>query len=134
MNCESLGGKHYYLLMIDDFSRMKFIYFLEKKNEALDYFKTFKAEVENQAERKIKILRSDNGGEYTSNEFENFLSDAGIIHQVSTPHTPQQNGVSERANRTIVEMVRCMLNRCGLPTKFWAEAANAAVYILNRTI
>ena len=95
-------------------------------------FMKFKTWIENQSSCKIQILRSDNGKEYTSEQFNLLCEEAGIEHQLTVPYTPQQNGVSERKNRTIMEMVRCMLHEKGLPKKFWAEAANTAVFLLNR--
>jgi hypothetical protein len=93
----------------------------------------FKAEAENQSSKKIKILRSDNGGEYVSKEFERYCKDAGIVHQFTVPYSPQQNGVAERWNRTLVETARCMLHHKKLEYKFWAEAISTAAYVRNRT-
>lgn len=132
MEVKSIGGARYFLLFIDDFSRMVFIYFLKAKSEALSYFKEFKSIVENQQNKKIKILRTDNGREYCSNDFEDFLKSGGIVHQKTNNYTPEQNGLSERSNRTIVERARCLLFEAELEKKFWAEAANTAVYLRNR--
>ena len=134
MESKSIGGSRYFLLFIDDFSRMTFIYFLKAKSEVLGYFKEFKSMVENHQEKKIKILRTDNGCEYCSNNFEDFLKGEGIIHQKTNSYTPEQNGLSERSNRTIVERARCLLFEADLEKKFWAEAANTAVYLKNRSI
>ncbi|BBN70008.1 transposable element gene, partial [Prunus dulcis] len=92
----------------------------------------FKATVELQSGYKLKQLRSDRGGEYTSMEFERFCDNAGIERQLTTPYTPQQNGVAERKNRTIVEMAKCLMLEKKIPFDFWAEAVNTSVYILNR--
>jgi transposase InsO family protein len=97
-------------------------------------FWKFKARVENQSNCRIQILRSDNGKEYVSNQFQQFCDEAGIEHQLTAPYTPQQNGVSERKNRSIMEMARCMLHQKELPKKFWAEAASTAVFIQNRLL
>lgn len=102
------------------------------KSEVLKYFKTFKSMAENQLNMKIKILRSDNGTEYVNHDFDNFCKQEGILHQKTVPYSPQQNGISERANRTIVEKARCMLIDSGLSKGFWAEAVCTAVYIINR--
>jgi hypothetical protein len=88
--------------------------------------------IENLSERKIKILRSDNGGEYTSKEFVNFCKDVGIKRELTTPYNPQQNGVAERKNRTIMEAVKTMIHDQDLPMCLWAEAAMAVVYVQNR--
>ncbi|KAJ9567237.1 hypothetical protein OSB04_003203 [Centaurea solstitialis] len=92
----------------------------------------YKAEVENQQEKRIKILRSDRGGEYFSREFDAFCEENGIKHERTSPFTPQQNGLAERKNRTLVEMVNCMLNQSGLPTNLWGEALLTACHIHNR--
>lgn len=133
MECKSIGGARYFLLFIDDFTRMTFIYFLKYKSETLTCFKEFKSMVENFQNRKIKILRTDNGCEYCSNDFRDFLKHEGVIHQKSNAYTPEQNGLSERSNRTVVERARCLLFEAELDKKFWAEAANTAVYLKNRS-
>jgi len=133
MEKESLGKSKYYVIFIDDYSRMKWVYFVHHKSEVINKFKIFKAQVENQLEKKIKTLRTDNGGEYFSKEFNKYLEVNGIIHQHTVPYTPEQNGVAERANRSIVEMARCLLKQKSLPKEFWAEAVNTAVYIKNRS-
>ena len=95
-------------------------------------FKEFKALIENLSDKKIKTLRSDNGGEYTSKEFEAFCKDAGIKRELTNPYNPQQNGVAERKNRTIMEAVKTMIYDQYLPMHLWAEAAKTAVYVHNR--
>jgi len=127
----SFGGAKYCLTFVDDFTRKVFGYMIKAKSEVFTKFKEFKALVENETGNKIKCLRSDNGGEYTSKEFENFLKAHGIRHQLTVPHTPQQNGVAERTNRTLVEKVRCMLFESKLDKRFWAEAMNTAIYLKN---
>jgi len=92
----------------------------------------FKKMVETQSGYKIQFLRSDNGKEYTSTKFNLFCEEAGIAHQLTAPYTPQQNGVSERRNRSVMEMARCMLHEKELPKTFWAEAANTTVFLQNR--
>ena len=133
MRTTSKGGAEYFVLFMDDFSRYSFVYFLRKKNEALDAFRKFKTLVENQLGRRIRKLRTDNGGEYTGDDFENCLSEHGIIHETSLPYTPQQNGVSERMNRTVVEMARTLLIHSNLHASFWVEAVNTAIYLRNRS-
>jgi hypothetical protein len=128
----SLNGSLYYIVFIDDLTRMCWIYFLRYKSEVAAVFWKFKAHVENQSNSQIQILRSDNGTEYLSNQFQQFCDEAGIEHQLTAPYTPQQNGVSERKNRSIMEMVRCMLHQKELPKKLWAEAASTTVFIQNR--
>lgn len=130
----TIGGARYFLLFVDDFSRMVFVYFLKKKDEAFSCFVDFKSQAENQLNKKIKILRSDNGGEFCNRIFDDFLKKNGIIHQTTNPHTPEQNGLCERMNRSVVEKARCMLFDADLDTKFWGEATNTAVYLINRTV
>lgn len=81
----------------------------------------------------MKVLRTDNGGEYASNEFHEYCTNLGIRHQYTTPHTPQQNGLAERMNRTLLDMARPALQRSGLGDKYWADAVNTAVYVKNRS-
>eukprot|EP00253_Pinus_taeda_P030595 PITA_30595 len=102
----------------DDFSRNTWIYFLKKKFEIFDRFKEFKALVENQTEKKIKVLKTDNGGEFCSKEFEEFCKKCGIARQKTTPYTPKQNGVAERMNKTLMERERSMLSGVGLGQEF----------------
>ncbi|KAL0553407.1 hypothetical protein IC582_007302 [Cucumis melo] len=128
----SLKGSLYYIAFIDDFTRMCWIFFLKFKSEVARVFWKFKARVENESGCKIQMVRSDNGKEYVSTEFDKFCEDSGIKHQLTAPYTPQQNGVSERRNRYILEMTRCMLHEKSLPKKFWAEAANTTIFLQNR--
>lgn len=104
MRTTSLGGYKYFALFIDDFSRKFFVHFLKNKSDIFSEFKIFKYRVERETDRKIKILRTDNGGEYINGEFDRFLESEGIRRHLTVPYTPQQNGVAERANRTLVEM------------------------------
>ena len=106
---------------------------MKNKSEVLDRFKEFLNMAENLFGRKVKKLRSDNGGEYTSNEFILFCKEHGILKDDTVPYSPQQNGVEERANRTLFETVRSMLHHANLPSKFWAEAVSTAVYLRNRS-
>lgn len=94
-------------------------------------FLEFKTKVEKQTGKSINIVRSDNGGEYRSNELEDYLKNEGICHQLIVDHRPQQNRIAERKNRTLVEIASCMLIQCGLPRIFWAEAILTATYIRN---
>ncbi|KAM0981507.1 hypothetical protein ACFX2A_014834 [Malus domestica] len=111
---------------------MGWVYFLKNKSEAFGIFKRFKATVELQSGYKVKKLRSDRGGEYTSLEFSQYCEDFGLERQLTVAYSPQQNGVAERRNMTIVEMAKCMMLEKGILFEFWAEAVNTAAYILNR--
>ena len=132
MSSESLGGRRYFVTFIDDFSRCCKVYFLKHKSEVFQKFKEFEAKVTNQSGNRIGTLRTDNGGEYLSNEFQDYLASKGITHELTMPHTPQQNGVAERMNRTLQESARAMLAHANLPQGYWAEAIAAAAYLRNR--
>ena len=131
MRIASCGGAIYFLTFIDDFFRMIFIYFLKNKSEVYSAFQNFIGMVERQTSKKLKVLRSDNGREYLGTNFCIDINKMGIKRQFSVEYTPQQNGIAERANRTIVEMARCLLIGSGLHEKFWAEATDTAVYLKN---
>ncbi|XXG54031.1 hypothetical protein AAC387_Pa03g2009 [Persea americana] len=111
---QTKGGKKYFLTFIDDCTKYYYVYLLRSKDEALKMFKHYKNEVENQLDKKIKVIRSDRGGEYKS-PFGEFCSQHGIIHQTTALYSPQQNGVAERKNRTLKEMMNAMLISSGLP-------------------
>ncbi|CAB3989710.1 Retrovirus-related Pol poly from transposon TNT 1-94 [Paramuricea clavata] len=111
MKTESFGGARYFVTFIDDYSR-----------------------VTNQADCKIKTLRIDNGGEYMSAKFQNFLKEKGIHHETHVPHSPQQNGIAERVNRTLQDAALSMILHAGVSKSFWAEAVCSAAYIRNRVI
>jgi hypothetical protein len=128
-----LGGARYFVLFIDDFSRRCWVYPIRRKADVLAVFKTFKAPIELESEKKIKCLRTDNEGEYTSDEFDNFFQHEGIKRQFITAYTPQQNGVTERMNRTLLERTRAMLKAASLGKPFWIEAVNTACYVINRS-
>ncbi|KAM1838444.1 hypothetical protein ACFX14_020106 [Malus domestica] len=128
----SLSGRHWFVTFVDDYSRRSWVYTMKHKSEVLSIFLGWKKMVENQTGRKIKILRSDNGGEYTSDPFFKVCKEEGIVRHFSVQGTPQQNGVAERLNRTLLEKVRCMLSQSGLSKSFWAEAVNYACHIINR--
>lgn len=132
MRVESNGRARYIVTFIDDYSRWCEIRLLKRKDEVLDAFKEYKAFAEKLTGKSIKYLQSDNGKEYRSNEFDRFLKEHGIGRRLTVTHTPEQNGVTERRNRTLVEMARCLLIQSGLPPSFWGEAINTANYIRNR--
>lgn len=132
MSQTSHGGANYFVLFVDDFSRKTFLYTMKSKSEVKDKFVEFKNRVERETGRKIRTLRSDNGGEYIGNQMKSHLRECGIRHQTSAPYTPEQNGLAERMNRTIVEKARCMLFDSNLSIGFWAEAVSTAAYIVNR--
>ncbi|KAM1663096.1 hypothetical protein ACFXTN_038807 [Malus domestica] len=138
---KTICGNSYFVLFIDDFSRYTYLFFISEKSQVLKCFKIFKLEVEKQLNKQIKIVRSDRGGEYfgrytevgqQKGHFALFLQQEGIVGQYTTPGTLSQNGVAERRNRTLKDMVRSMLSHSQLPEFLWGEAIKIANYILNR--
>jgi len=118
---QSFSSKRYLISFIDDFSRKTWVYLLKEKSEAFEVFKKFKVMVEKVTGRQIKFVRSDRGGEYTSTAFMKYCEEQGIRIFLTAPYSPQQNGVAERKNGTILDMVRSMLKSKKMPKEFWAE-------------
>jgi len=129
---KTLGGKNYFLLIVDDNTRYMWIELLTTKDEAFKCFKRVMALAETEQGGRLRAFRSDRGGEFNSIEFKEYCDEHGVKHYTTTPYTPQQNGVVERRNRTVVEMARCLLKSKGVPGEFWGEAVTTAVYLLNR--
>nr|GEU31244.1 hypothetical protein [Tanacetum cinerariifolium] len=129
----SLGGANYFVSFIDDYSRRCWMYPIKKKSDVFEVFELYKAQVELDSENKIKCLRTDNVGEYTGDEFDTFCRQEIIKRQFTTAYTPQQNGVVERMNRTLLERARAMLATTSLGKSFWAKAINTACYVINRS-
>lgn len=133
MGHKSIGGAEYFLTLLDDKTHYTWVYPLKTKDQVFDRFKEWQAEVENFTGQRVKTLRTDNGGEFTSNSFQAHLKACGIRHELTIPKTPEQNGVAERLNRTLVETTRAMLLDAKLPHKFWAEAISTATFLRNRS-
>ncbi|KAD0657028.1 hypothetical protein E3N88_43918 [Mikania micrantha] len=129
----TLVGNKYFLLLVDDYSRYMWIHKLKSKDQAPDAFKTFKQAAELESGFKVKALRTDRGGEFTSTKFEQVCNEDGIRRFLTAPYTPQQNGVVERRNQTILGTTRSILKAMKLPQWMWGEGARHAIYILNRT-
>jgi hypothetical protein len=134
MSNASLGGARFFALFKDEWTEWFDVYFMKDKSEIPHHFESFRVKMETQTGHKIKVLRSDNAAEYVSARQRNTLTELGIIHEKSAPYTPQQNGMAERENRTVVEMARSMLyaSKSKLPPSLWAEAIAYATYILKR--
>ena len=137
----TFGGEKYFITFIDDYSRYCYVFLLHEKSQSVDAVQVFIAEAERQTKEKVKIIRSDRGGEFYGRydetgqhpgPFAKLLQKLGIIAQYTTPGSPWQNGVAERRNRTYMEMVRSMMSHANLPMFLWMEALRTAVYILNR--
>jgi hypothetical protein len=122
------------MLLVDDYTRMTAVFFLKNKSEAFENFKIYKKMVENEMDSRIKCLRSDNGGEFTSKEFMDYYSNHGIKRQFFVARTPQQNGVVERKNRTVQEMARTMIIDSKLTDIFWTQEVHTTVHIQNRVM
>jgi transposase InsO family protein len=127
----SIGGNKYGLVIVDDFSRFTWVFFLQDKSEAQGITKKFIRRAQNEYELKIKNIRSDSL-EFRNTNAEEFLDEEGIKHEFSAPYTPQQNGIVERKNRTLIESARTMLDEYKTPYIFWAEAINTACHAINR--
>lgn len=134
MAVESIGRNKYFVMFIDDYSRCATVYFMKHKNEVFEKFKEFEMLVTNETNSTIGALRSDNGGEYISSEFESYLKSEGIRHELTVPHSPKQNEIAERMNRTLMESARSMIVHARLPNCYWAEAVSTAVFLKNRTV
>ncbi|KAH9769280.1 Integrase catalytic domain-containing protein [Citrus sinensis] len=131
INVQARGGYEYFITFTDDYSRYGYVYLMRHKSEALEKFKKYMAETEKQLDNNIKKLRSDRGGEFLSEDFKGYLIENVIISQLTAPRTPQQNGVAERRNITVLDMVRYMLSYSSLPISFWGLALETIVYLLN---
>ncbi|KAK2414734.1 secreted RxLR effector protein [Trifolium repens] len=126
------GGGSYFLSIIDDYSRRVWVHIIKNKSDTFEKFKEWHTLIENQTGTKLKVLRTDNGLEFVSEQFNEFCRLKGIKRHRTVAYTPQQNGLAERMNRTLLERVRCMLLGAGLPKSFWGEAVNTAAYLINR--
>ncbi|MCO5600205.1 hypothetical protein L7F22_054314 [Adiantum nelumboides] len=132
MRTPSVGNSLYFVTFIDDFSRFCWVYPLKAKSDVFAIFQHYVSMVENETGCKVQTLRTDRGGEYMSCAFKDFLGKKCIKHQCTMPYTPQQNGVAERKNMSLMEMARCMLKAKSLPHKLWMEAVACAAHVLNR--
>ena len=130
----SLDGNFYALVIVDDFSRYTWTFFLASKNDAYKAFKKLAKVLHNENENSIKQIRSDHGGEFQHAKFDRFCEKHGIIHSYSAPRTPQQNGVVERKNKSLEELARTMLNESNPPKYFWTDAVYTTSYVLNKTL
>jgi transposase InsO family protein len=128
----SIGESKYCLVIVDDYSRFTWVFFLQEKSQTQETLKGFLRRAQNEFGLRIKKIRSDNATEFKNSQIEGFLKEEGIKHEFSSPYTPQQNGVVERKNRTLLDMARTMLDEYKTPDRFWAEEINTACYSINR--
>ncbi|GJU39878.1 putative ribonuclease H-like domain-containing protein [Tanacetum coccineum] len=130
----SIDHKYYSLVVTDDFSRFTWVFFLVTKDETYGILKDFITFIENQLTKRVKAIRCDNGTEFKNSKLIELCGLKGIKRDYSNARTPQQNGVAERKNRTLIEAARTMLADSKLPTMFWTEAVSTACYVLNRVL
>uniref|UniRef100_A0A2N9FSD8 Integrase catalytic domain-containing protein n=1 Tax=Fagus sylvatica TaxID=28930 RepID=A0A2N9FSD8_FAGSY len=128
----SYTGFRYYLVLVDEFTKFTWTYLLKHKSDTFKVFSEFQAMISTQFSLPIKILRTDCGGEFTSTAFNQFCANHGILHQLSCPHTPQQNGVAERKHRHLIQCALALLSESKLPISFWSHAVSTATHIVNR--
>jgi transposase InsO family protein len=128
----SIDGSKYCLVIVDDYSRFTWVFFLQEKSQTQETLKGFLRRAQNEFGLRIKKIRSDNGTEFKNSQLQGFLEDKGIKLEFSSPYTLQQNGVVERKNRTLLDMARTMLDEYKTPERFWAETINTACYSINR--
>jgi hypothetical protein len=127
----SISRSEYCLVIVDDYSRFTWLFFLQEKSQTQETLKKFFRRAQNEFGLRIKNIRSDNGTEFKNSQIEGFLEEEGIKHVFSSPYTPQQNSVVERNNRTLLDMERTMLDEYKTPDRFLAEAINTACYSIN---
>jgi len=133
MEAMSLGRKRYFVLFTDEYTRYSTGYFMERKSEVFRCFQEFHASVERSTGKKIKALRSDGGGEYQGKQFQDYLRRFGIQSQCTVPYTPQENGIAERQNRTLLNKVLSMMSAVNALKSFWVLAYQTAIYLRNRS-
>jgi len=127
------GGRRYFILLVDDYSRFMWLELLSSKDQAAEAVKRCKARAEAESGRRLRGLRTDRGGEFTSVDFASYCAEEGVVRHLTAPYSPQQNGVVERRNQTIAGTARSLMKAKGLPAEFWGEAVSTAVFILNRS-
>ncbi|CAL9013295.1 unnamed protein product [Prunus brigantina] len=128
----NLSNSKWFVTFIDDYSRLTWVYLMTDKSEVFSIFQSFHQMIHTQYNSKIKVFRSNNGGEYINSGLKTYFSDHGIIHQRSCSYTPQQNGVAERKNRLLLEVARSLLLSMSVPKSYWGEAVLTAAYLINR--
>jgi transposase InsO family protein len=128
----SIGRSKYCLVIVNDYSRFTWVFFLQEKSQTQETLKKFLRRAQNEFGLIIKKIRSHNRMEFKNSQIEGFLEEEGIKHEFSSPYTPQQNGVVERKNRTLMNMARTMLEEYTTSDRFWVEAINTACYSISR--
>ena len=131
--CVSRENHKYFVTFIDEKYKYTWVTLIQSKDRVLEAFKNFQTHICNHFNAKLKILRLDNGGEYTSQAFKQYFAQHEIIHQTSYPYTPQQNGIAERKNIHLMEVARSMMFHTNVPKRFWSGDVMSATYLINRT-
>lgn len=134
MQVATPGGCRYFVTFKDDFSGWCVTRLLKNKSDVAAILQEFVTQLESETGKKVKTIRTDNGGEYIGRHLETWLTESGIRHECSVPYTPQQNGVAERLNRTIMEAVRSQMHSMDVPLELWGEAVISTTYVINRSI
>ncbi|KAJ7946112.1 Retrovirus-related Pol polyprotein from transposon TNT 1-94 [Quillaja saponaria] len=127
----SVSGYRWFVTFIDCYSRTTWVYLMRTKNEVFQCFQMFHKLICTQFDAKVKVLRSDNGTEYSEGSFQKYLCDHGILHQTSCVNTPAQNGVAERKNRHLLEVARSLMFTMNVPKTYWGDAVLSAAYLIN---
>ena len=122
----------WFVLFVNDCTRMTWLYLLKHKDEVFGVFKSFHVMVNTQFSSKVQMFRSDNGGEYANHQFHDYFEHHGILHETSCSQTPQQNGIAERKNRHVLETTRALLIGAHVPSRYWADAVTTSMHLLNR--
>nr|GEY32977.1 hypothetical protein [Tanacetum cinerariifolium] len=134
MRVESINGKKYVLVIVDDYSRYTWTYFLRSKDETPEVLIDFLRLIQRGLHAQVRIVRTDKGTEFLNKTLRAYFASEGINHQTSVARTPEQNGIIERLNRTLVEAARTMLSAAKVPLFFWAEAIATACFTQNRSL
>jgi len=132
MQVANISDKRYVLVVVDDFSRFTWVKFIREESDTFESFKELCIQLQREKDKGIVRIRSDHGTKFKNYKFHEFSTGEGIKHELSSPITPQQNGVVERKNRTLQESTRVMFHVKHLPYYFWAEAMNTACHVHNR--
>jgi hypothetical protein len=127
-------GNQYFLLLVDDYSHYMWVSLLASKDQAAAEIKKIQAAVERKSGNLLCALKTNRGGEFTAAQFKEYCDELGVFRKLTAPYSPQQNGVVERRNQSVMATARCMLKAKMLPGIFWGEAVSCAVYLLNRTL
>jgi transposase InsO family protein len=127
----SMGGKWYVLVIVDDYSRYSWVFFLESKDKIFEHFRSLALRLNNKHLSCLKDIHIDNETEFRNDSFDEFCLEHRIDQQFFTPHVPQQNGVMERKNRTLIEIAKTMLDEHRTPRRFWADPISTTCYISN---